>query len=449
MPATMAAGEPLGTFTDLYEFTMAESFLEHGRTGEAVFDLHVRDLPPGRGYLVACGTQTLARRLERFTFDEPQLSHLREQGLSEELTDYLADFSLEGRIRAVPEGRLVFPYEPLLQIEAPLPMAQLVETLVLNTIHLETVLATKAARCHTALADAGGSAAIVDFGARRAHGLDAARGAARAAYVAGFAGTSLVQTARELSIPCFGTMAHSYVQAFGDEREALTAFARSYPQGTTLLVDTYDTAEGLRLVTEIADELAEEGVEIGGVRVDSGDLAEEARRARRVLDEAGLEDVNVFVSGGLDEHAIADLLARGAPVDGFGVGTSTVVSEDAPALNLSYKLAAYEGEPVMKTSEGKRTLPAAKQVHRRTEDGRLAGDTIARREEDVDGEPLLEPLEPADPSEATQAARERFLAEVDRLPAELRALEDPGSYPVERSKGIEQAVEQALARAGA
>jgi nicotinate phosphoribosyltransferase len=212
MEAPMAAGEPLGTFTDLYEFTMAQSLLEHGRTGEAVFDLHVRDLPPGRGYLVACGAQTLAERLEAFTFDDEDLAHLAEQGLSEELLAYLEGFSFEGRVRAIPEGRLVFPYEPLAQIEAPLPMAQIVETLVLNTIHLETVLASKAARCFTALDHAPGEGpAVVDFGARRAHGLDAARAAARASYVAGLAGTSLVQAARELSIPCFGTMAHSYV----------------------------------------------------------------------------------------------------------------------------------------------------------------------------------------------------------------------------------------------
>jgi nicotinate phosphoribosyltransferase len=326
-------------------------------------------------------------------------------------------------------------------------MAQLVETLVLNTIHLQTVIASKAARCQLALDQAEASAAMVDFGARRAHGLDAGRAAARAAYVAGFAGTSLVSAAREMQIPCFGTMAHSYVQAFGDEREALASFAQSFPDGTTLLIDTYDIGQGVELVTELADELAEEGVRIGGVRVDSGDLAEEAARVRSMLDEAGHEEVDVFVSGGLDEHAIADLVGS-APIDGFGVGTSMVVSEDAPSLNLSYKLAAYEGEPVVKTSEGKRTLPAAKQVHRRVEDGRLAGDTIARVDEAAPGEPLLEELTPVGPAKATERARQRFLADIDRLPADVARLRDPAEYPVDRSDGIEAATQRALERAG-
>jgi nicotinate phosphoribosyltransferase len=444
----MPPAEPLGTFTDLYEFTMAQSYLDHGQTGEAVFDLHVRGLPTDRGFLTVCGTQALARRLDRFTFTNEDLAFLEEQGLSGDLIGYLDGFSFEGRVRAMPEGTAVFPYEPIVQIEAPLVMAQLVETLVLNTIHLQTVIASKAARCQLALDQAEASAAMVDFGARRAHGLDAGRAAARAAYVAGFAGTSLVSAAREMQIPCFGTMAHAYVQAFGDEREALASFARSFPDGTTLLIDTFDIQQATEMVIELADELADAGVEIGGVRIDSGDLVAEAERARARLDEAGLADVDVFVSGGLDEHEIARILAEGAPVDGFGVGTSMVVSDDAPSLNLSYKLAAYEGEPVMKTSEGKRTLPAAKQVYRRFEDGRMIGDVIARVDEEGNGQPLLEPLTDRDPAKATHGARQRFADQLEALPPDVATLADPAPYAVERSAGIEDAIEAALERAG-
>lgn len=435
---------PTGAFTDLYELRMVQSYLEHGVTGDAVFDLHVRSLPPGRGYLVAAGLTSALDALDDFTFTDDDLVDLEDRGLSGELLDHLAGFEFTGTVRAVPEGRVVFPYEPLVQVEAPLPQAQLVETVLLNAVHVETVLASKAARCR----HAAGDRRVVDFGARRAHGRDAARAAARSAFLAGLDGTSLVSAAAELDIPCVGTMAHSYVQAFGDETEALASFARSFPDRTTLLIDTYDTLEGARTAVDVAERLADEGVEIGGVRLDSGDLGELAREVRQILDDAGLDEVAIVASGGLDEHALVGL--RDAPIDAYGVGTALVTSRDAPSLDLSYKLAAYDGEPTVKLSAGKETLPGRKQVHRRIEDGTMVGDTLGLWDEDADGDPLLETFAPgdlADP-EALHAGRERFLEDLARLPDEVKAIEDPATYPVERSSGLEEATETARRRAG-
>ncbi len=451
MACSMADRRPSGLFTDLYEFTMAQAYLEQGMTGEAVFDLHVRNVPEDRGYLVAAGVHTLLERLQRFSFSDDELAYLEDQGLSPELTSYLADLRFDGIVRAVPEGELVFPYEPILQIEAPLPVGQLIETLVLNTVHVETLLATKAARCYEAVGgpELGEEApALVDFGARRAHGPDAARAAARCAYVAGFAGTSLVEVGEDLGIPVFGTMAHSFVQSFEDEREALEAFARTFP-GTTLLIDTYDTLEGANLTVEIADQLADQGIEVGAVRLDSGDLAALSREVRGILDDAGHEGIEIIASGGLDEFKLAALTDAQAPIDGYGVGTSLVVSDDHPSLNISYKLCEYEGDPVMKTSPKKHTLPGRKQVHRRRDEaGELVGDTIALADEEVDGQGLLGEVERVRPAKAVEAARERFLASYPTLPAAYRDLSNPAPYPVDRSDGIEAAVQAALERVG-
>lgn len=437
--------ERTGPFTDLYEFTMVQSYLEHGMTGEAVFDLHVRSLPPNRGYMVAAGLTEALAAVRDFTFSEGDLAYLAEQGLSDELLDHLADFSFSGKIRAMPEGRLVFPHEPLVQVQAPLPEAQILETVLLNRIHVGTVVATKAARC---LSRAGG-ATLVDFGARRAHGREGARSAARCAYLAGFDGTSLVEAARDLGIPCYGTMAHAFVQAFDDERAALEAFASSFPDRTTLLIDTYDTVEGARRTVEVARSLAGRGVRIGGVRLDSGDLADLADKVRRILDEAGLEDVRIFASGGLDEAALQDLVDGGAPIDGFGIGTALATSRDAPSLDMSYKLAAYDGEPVMKLSQGKRTLPGAKQVFRSLdEQGMLEGDVLGLQGEDLAGRAVLREVDVdgiRDP-DALSVARERFLEEFERLPGRYKAIENPSRYPVDRSADLADLVKRAEQR---
>jgi len=446
--------EPASTalFTDLYEFTMAASYLEHGKTGPATFDLVCRELPPGRGYLVVGGVDEALARLERFTFDDAAIEALAEQDLPEHLLDELRGRCLadEVTVRGVPEGRVVFPHEPVLEVTGPLPWAQLAETVLLNSVHTGTLLTTKAARCvHAARAHGDREPVLVDFGARRAHGATAARAAARAAYVAGFAGTSLVEAAREEAIPAFGTMAHSFVQAFEDEREALEAFAESYPDGTTLLVDTYDTPQGVERAARVADELEAAGGSLGGIRIDSGDLAALAEDARERLDAAGHEGVDVFVSGGLDEHRIAELLDAGAPVAGAGVGTQMVTGGDAPSLDLAYKLVEYEGAPVTKLSPGKQVLPARKEVARTTEaDGTLGGDAIGRAGEELPGESLLGPLSaPEDRAAAVRAARERFQRAHERLPSDLARLEALGSYPVERTTAIEEAARAARRRA--
>lgn len=444
----MAGAPREGLFTDLYELRMAQAYLEHGKTGEAVFDLHVRELPPGRGLLVSAGIQQALERLDRFTFDDDQLAFLSEQGFSDALLDELSTFSFDGHVEAIPEGRLVFPYETVLQVTAPLPAAQLVETLVLNAVHVEMVVATKAARCLLAAGGPGEHPALVDFGARRAHGRDAALSAARSAYLAGFDGTSLVEAARTFDIPCFGTMAHAFIQAFEREAEGLRAFAESFPDGTTLLIDTYDTLSGADQAIEVAQELEAHGGHIGGVRLDSGDLAHLAQEVRAKLDAAGLDEVEIFASGGLDEHRITELLAQQAPVDGFGIGTSLVVSQDAPSLDLVYKLVSYDGQPVTKTSEGKHVLAGRKQVRRHTDAaGQLVGDEITLADEDRDGEPLLQPaVRAADPAKALAAARDRFLDEIARLPAEHRRLVEPTPYPVARSPRLQAADEQAIQR---
>ncbi|MGQ0535708.1 MAG: nicotinate phosphoribosyltransferase [Methanobacteriota archaeon] len=446
-----------GLFTDLYEFTMCEAYLAHGMTRRAVFDLHVRSLPPDRGYLVSCGLSTLLSRLKEFRFEEKELQALRALGFSRTLLRYLEGFRFRGKIRAVPEGRLVFPYEPILEVEAELPMAQLVETLVLNTMHLETMLASKAARVYDAVRGTsdggrGRRPTLVDFGARRAHGGDAAIAAARAAYVSGFDGSSLVEANRRYGIPCFGTMAHSFVQAFPSEEAAFDAFAETFPDGTTLLIDTYETERGARRAIAVARRLAARGHAVGALRIDSGDLAAQARRVRTLLNRAGLPKVRIFASGNLDEHRIRTLLRRRAPIDGFGVGTSYVVSRDLPALDIAYKLCEYDGEPVMKASAGKRTLPGAKQVWRKARGGRMLGDTIAPRGERHTGQPLLQEARTQGASgqgarRALRDARRRFLAEFARLPEGNRRLAKATTYPVRVSPSFRSIEQRAMRRA--
>lgn len=443
---------PTGLFADLYEFTMAQSYLDHGKLGEASFDLHVRRLPSDRGYAVSAGVQHALERLERFRFDGEMLAFLETQGLSEDLLVALEGLRLaeEVEVRGIPEGRLVFPYEPVLEVTGPLPWAQLAETLLLNAVHVGMVVASKAARCvYAAGLGEGGDVSLVDFGARRAHGVDAARQAARAAYLVGFDGTSLVEASRAFGIPCFGTMAHSYVQAFESEMEALDAFASSFPHGTTLLIDTYDTVQGAKRACGVAQRLEERGGSLGGVRIDSGDLDALAGEVRDRLDAAGLDEVSVFASGGLDEARIKGLVEGGAPVDGFGVGSRLVTGLGGVTLDLVYKLVSYEGAPVTKLSKGKRIIPGRKQVYRRRdEDGVLVGDVLAAREDAVDGEALLEPLVAVgDAGGALEAARGRFLEEFDALPDRFKALEDPATFEVRRAASLQEAEKAAIKRA--
>ncbi len=429
----------LGLFTDLYELTMLQAYLAEGMTDTAVFTLFVRRLPEHRNFLLACGLESVLASLEHLRFTDDDVAYLRSlKTFSEAFLTSLRGFAFTGDVMAVPEGTPVFANEPILEIVAPIREAQLVETLVMNQIHVQTVLASKGAR----VAAAARGKKVVDFGARRTHGIDAALKAARAFYIAGIDATSNVLAGKLFGIPVAGTMAHSYVQAHADECEAFRAFARTFP-GTTLLVDTYDTLEGVRRVIETV-KLAPDEIRIGAVRLDSGDLGALARETRTMLDAAGLQHVGIFASSGLDEWEIAKLLDAGAPIDGFGVGTGISVSDDAPALDIAYKLSEYAGEGRTKLSRHKPILPGRKQVFRQEKDGKAVGDVIARAGEQLPGRALLRPVmrggrRTSDGRDDLQPIRRRAAEELAKLPAHVTWLEaaDP-PYQVRTSTALER-----------
>ncbi len=424
--------------TDLYEFTMAAALVAEGKADlPSVFSLSIRRLPPSRGFLVAAGLDDVLRFLRDLHFspgDVAALEHLFP--FDRAFLDWLGGVRFSGRVRAVPEGRIVFAGEPLVEIEGPFAVAQLLETYLLNQTTFQTAIATKAARCR----HAAGGRMLVDFGLRRTHGTDAGMKAARCGALAGFAGTSDVAAAARWGIPASGTMAHSFVTAFDSELEAFRAFARHHRADPVLLVDTYDTAAGVENAIVVARELAAEGRRLAAIRLDSGDLAALARSARERFDAAGFPAVKIFASGGLDEYSIETLVAAGAPIDGFGVGTAFGVSEDAPTLESVYKLVEIDGRAVAKTSTGKETLPGAKQVWRRPG---FAGDILALASEaapEPDAEPLLLASEPGpdpDPVAALDAARAHFESDWKLLPARLRDLRHPEPARLELSAGLD------------
>lgn len=324
--------------TDLYQLTMLQAYLDEGMQQEATFELFVRKLPAQRNFLVAAGLEQALQFLETLAFTDDEIAWVERQGsFKPALLDHLRTLRFTGDVHAMPEGTVFFADEPILRVTAPLPLAQLVESRLLNIVHFQTLIASKAAR--VVLVAPG--RLLVDFGMRRAHGAEAALFAARAAYLAGFDGTATAEAARLYGIPAFGTMAHSFVQAHASEADAFVAFARSRPQRPTLLVDTYDPLRAVERVIELAPRLAAEGIELGGIRLDSGDMAAQAKAARARFDAAGLGHLRIFASGNLDEWRVAELLAAGAPIDGFGVGTALDTSSDAPALDAVYKLQRY------------------------------------------------------------------------------------------------------------
>lgn len=384
-PAFGWAGEEnAALLTDLYQLTMLQSYWRRGMGEPATFDLFVRHLPANRRFLVACGLEQALAYLEALRFEPDAIDHLRSLGrFDPEFLGWLSGLRFTGEVWAVPEGEVCFAREPLLRVTAPLPEAQLVETFLLNAVLYQTGVASKAAR--VVIAAAGRE--VVDFSPRRDHGADAALKAARAAYVAGAAGTSNVLAGHLYGIPVFGTMAHSYVMAFASEEEAFRAYAEEFPDAALLLVDTYDTEEGVRRAAAVGREMGARGHALRGVRLDSGDVIALARAARRILDEAGLTSAHIFVSGDLNEWRIAEIVAAGAPADAFGVGTELGVVADAPALGGVYKLAEYAGTGRAKQSPAKETLPGRKQVWRRAE----GNDVIVPEGEAVPGaRPLLE-----------------------------------------------------------
>jgi len=443
MPETTGIIRPGALFTDLYELTMMQSYFDRDMHERAAFSLFVRDLPNERNFLLAAGLEPVLDYLANLRFEDAEIAYLRELGkFTPAFLDWLKNFRFTGDVHAVPEGTPVFANEPILEIEAPIAQAQLVETAVMNIVHLQTVLASKAARV-VAAAD---GRAVVDFGARRIHGRDGAIHAARAFHLAGVNATSNVEAGRAYGIPVSGTMAHSYVEAFANEAEAFAAFTRSYPE-TVLLVDTYDTLQGVRNVIELARKLGED-FRVRAVRLDSGDLLTLSRQARAMLDGAGLSAVQVFASGGLDEYRIAELLGAGAPIDGFGVGTAMGVSDDAPSLEIAYKLTAYAGEGRVKLSPGKASYPGLKQVFRHeSQYGHAIRDTLALQSESLDGRPLCECVmrngKWLKPAPELDAIRKYAAGQIAALPDHVRAItpaEPP--YPVETSARLESYTEE-------
>lgn len=446
----MTAGVAHPLVVDLYELTMLHAYRQEGMADRpATFSLFVRTLPPTRGYLVAAGLDDALTWLEHLRFGADERAALAGLGIfDDDFLDWLAGLRFTGTVRAVPEGTIVFPDEPVLEVEAPMAEAQVAETFLLNQVTLQTVLATKAARCR----HAAGGRSVVDFALRRTQGVDAGMKVARVARLVGLAATSNVAGAHRYGLPASGTMAHSFVQAHGDECAAFRAFARTMGDQAVLLVDTYDTVEGVERAIEVATELRDQGRAIRGIRLDSGDLASLARHARRRLDEAGFGDVQILVSGGLDEHQVHALVADGAaPIDGFGLGSALGVSDDAPTLDTVYKLVAYDGRPVRKTSAGKATWPGPKQVWRAAD---WSGDVLALADEAPPGpdhRPLL--VEVMSEGRRTPAggaglahANACFEGQWEELPGPLKHLTDPPPYPVEPSPALRRLTEEIDAR---
>ena len=411
--------------TDLYQLTMLHAYFAHGMRETAVFELFVRKLPANRNFLMAAGLEQALTFLEQLRFTPEELEWVERSGrFGRGFAAHLAALRFTGDVHAMPEGTVFFADEPVLRVTAPFPEAQLVESRLINLVHFETLVASKASR--GALVAPG--KLLVDFGLRRAHGAEAGLLAARASYIAGFTGTATVMAAPGMGIPVFGTMAHSFVQAHDDETAAFEHFAETYPRGTTLLIDTYDTELAAHKVVALAARLRSRGIRVAGVRLDSGDLGALARSVRRILNEGGLTDVTIFASGNLDEYRVRDLVSASAPIDGFGIGTSLVTSSDAPFLDAVYKLQEYAGKPRRKRSTGKATWPGRKQVYRHYDArDRLEHDVVTVESDTQPGEPLLVPVmkngRRLHAAEALDLARNRAAAQLASLPERLRLLE--------------------------
>ena len=417
----------LAMVTDFYEITMAAAYHARAMNQVATFSLFAHDLPPERGFMVAAGLEEALDYLEGFAFQPQEIEYLASLGrFRPDFLEFLAGVRFSGEVWALPEGSVCFAEEPLLEITAPIIEAQLVETMIINIINLHSTLASKAARC--VLAAQGRT--LVDFSLRRTQGLQAGMAAARSSTLVGFAGSSNLAACQLYGINPVGTMAHSFVESFGDEVSAFRAFAESFPDHTVILVDTYDSVAGLERAIAVAGELKASGHDLVGIRLDSGDLVGLSRQARDMLDQAGLEQASVVVSGSLDEYRIADMLERGAKVDLLAVGTRMGSSADAPYLDLAYKLVSYAGRPTLKLSAGKESWAEAKQLWRTLDaNQRIQGDLLGLRQESQAGQPLLAPVmrggRRLEAEGGWKAARKRFAQEVLTLPAPCLRLSDP------------------------
>ena len=433
--------ESLGPVTDLYQLTMMAGYHASGLTeARATFEMFVRRLPKGRAYLIFAGLEQAIGDLLRLRFSDGQIAAIRAMPafstVDPAFFDYLGDVKFEGDVWAIPEGTVVFAGEPLIRIEAALPQAQWVETFLLASMGYPTLVASKAAR----IVESAAGRPVFDFGLRRGHGPHAGMLAARASYLAGCAGTSNVEAAIRLGIPCAGTMAHSWVQAFPTEQEAFSTFARVFPNHSTLLVDTYDTPTGVRRAAAIEPA-------VQAIRIDSGDLLELGKTARGILDGAGRPDTKIVGSGDLDEFGVATLVAAGAPYDAFGVGTEMITSRDAPALSLVYKLVELNGEGRIKLSTGKKTYPLGKQVYRRRDaDGNFSRDVVTKSDEPSDGEPLLVQVvrrgELASPLPSLEQIRKRCREQRASIPPSLKGNDALPVYPLEYSFALEAEAER-------
>jgi nicotinate phosphoribosyltransferase len=434
--------DPLASplLTDLYQLNMLEAYLAHGQTETAVFEFFFRRLPARRGFLIAAGLEQALDYLETLRFSSDDIDWLKRTGrFSARLIDYLANLRFTGDVHAMPEGTAIFANEPIVRVTAPLPQAQLVETRLINILHFQSLIASKAAR---AVLIAPGKL-LVDFGLRRAHGGEAGVMAARASYLAGFAGTATVLAEKLYGIPSFGTMAHSFIEACDDEMTAFEQFATARPANLTLLIDTYDTLAAAHKVVALAPRLAARGITIRSVRIDSGDLVAQSKAVRTILDQGGLSEVGIFASGGLDEDTVADLLAAGAPFTGFGLGTALTTSSDVPALDCAYKLQEYASIARRKRSTGKATWPGRKQVWRSYgPDGRMGGDVLSLETDSQPGELLLAPVMRAGrriaPAPTLAQSRAVAASTLARLPDALRGLEPKLAYRVDVSDALER-----------
>ncbi len=426
--------------TDLYQLTMLQAYVEQEMMETAVFELFVRRLPPHRNFLMAAGLEQVLNFLEQRRVSQTELAWLESTGrFHSTLLRYLENLRFTGDVQAIPEGTIFFPHEPMIRIVAPLPQAQLLETRLMNLLNFQTMIASKAAR---SVLVAGGQP-LIDFGLRRAHGAEAGLFAARASYLAGFAGTATVLAGMEYDIPIYGTMAHSFVQAHRDEATAFEHFALAQPENVVLLLDTYDTEAAAHKVVDLAPTLQQQGILVKGVRLDSGDLADHARKVRRILDEGGLPQAQILASGNLDEYQLQRLVAGGAPIDSFAVGTAMTTSADAPSLDCAYKLQEYAGRPCRKRSEGKATWPGRKQVYRQYgQDGRFDHDVVTTLDDRQPGEPLLQPIMAGGrrllPARTLTESRQRAAAQLALLPDSLRSLEGGRPYDVQIAHSLQE-----------
>jgi nicotinate phosphoribosyltransferase len=434
--------ENMSLFTDFYELTMCASYFDNENFEQATFDLFIRRLPENRSYFLFAGLEQSLQYLQNIKFTAKHLDYLKAQGFHEDFLDYLRGFKFTGEVWAVPEGSLVFPNEPLIRVTAPIIEAQLVETFLLNTVNLQTMIATKASR----VVHAAKGRPIIEFGLRREHGLDAGMKVARSSYIAGCEGTSNVLAGQVYGIPVFGTMAHSFIMSYSKEIDAFRAFTETFPNKSTLLIDTYDDISGAEKAAVIAKELEAKGCKLGGVRLDSGDLAKDSKKIREFLDSQGLNYVKIFASGDLDEFKIEKLLGNSAQIDSFGVGTKMGTSADRPYLDVIYKLsetmkADGSFSPIMKLSKDKITLPGRKQVYRfKDAKGNFEKDTIALAHEKIEAEPLL--IKVMEKGKLTYALpsinqiRANASVSLSKLPEKYKTLSSAPVYKVELSKNL-------------